>query len=81
MKNTDHDRAEEARRTLERVRGEDAGLFGHAQGAADAVRERFDDGTQQDDWAELWGKRIGRGMGLVFVTYLVWHLVTTYIMN
>jgi len=77
----DDRRKEEARRALERVRGEDAGFFGHGKGAADAVRERYDDGSGDDDWAEIWGKRIGRGAGIIFVAFLVWHLVTTYLVK
>ncbi len=34
---------------------------------------------ETSDPAEVWGKRIGRGLGIVFVIYLIWHLLTTYV--
>ena len=33
---------------------------------------------EQNDAIDLWGKRIGRGIGYVIVLILLWHLSTTY---
>ena len=35
----------------------------------------------EEDAIEIWGRRIGRGLGLLFALYLVWHLLTTYILT
>ncbi len=32
----------------------------------------------ENDPVELWGKRIGRGIGYVIAAYLIYHLATTY---
>jgi hypothetical protein len=31
------------------------------------------------DAAEIWGKRIGRGLGFLFALFLIWQLLTTYV--
>ena len=36
-------------------------------------------GGDERDPAELWGKRIGRGLGFAFALYLIWHLLSTYV--
>ena len=41
-------------------------------GAADA---------EPDDRIEVWGRRIGRGLGLIFAVVLVVHLVRTYVIG
>ena len=33
-----------------------------------------------DDAIEIWGKRIGRGLGFLFALYLIWHLFSKYLM-
>ncbi len=33
------------------------------------------------DWAEIWGRRIGRGLGYLFALYLLWHLLATYVIS
>lgn len=45
--------------------------------AAGRVGDHFS-GRDGDDRVEIWGKRIGRGLGLVFALGLVVHLVATY---
>ncbi|MDJ0612735.1 MAG: hypothetical protein QNJ29_03605 [Rhizobiaceae bacterium] len=37
--------------------------------------------ADQNDWAEKWGTRIGRILGLIFVIALVTHLLRTYVLN
>ena len=40
-------------------------------------------GTEEpapQDWPEVWGRRIGRGLGYLFALYLLWHLLTTYVL-
>lgn len=32
-----------------------------------------------DDWAEIWGRRLGRGLGTIAVLALIVYLVTTYL--
>jgi len=39
------------------------------------------DNANENEWAEKWGTRIGRGLGFLFVIILVVHLVRTYIFN
>ncbi|MCE1235489.1 MAG: hypothetical protein LWW93_03940 [Hyphomicrobiales bacterium] len=34
-----------------------------------------------DDAAEVWGRRIGRGLALIVAAGLVWHLATTYVLR
>ena len=30
------------------------------------------------DWAEVWGSRIGRTLGVLFAAYLVYYLITHF---
>ena len=32
----------------------------------------------ENDWAVVWGRRIGRTIGFGLAAYLVWHLISTY---
>ncbi len=66
--------AEEMRRTgqqAEKLTG-GAGLPGDD---AHAPREEF------DDWPERWGPRVGRALGYAFAAWLLWHLLSTYVLN
>lgn len=78
----DSERQEEAKRILERVKqdSETAGTSS-MQRVADQMREHIGAAdADQSDWAELWGTRIGRGLGLVFFVFLVIYLTKTYIL-
>ncbi len=37
--------------------------------------------ADQDDRTEVWGRRIGRGLGLIFAAVLVVHLLRTYVIG
>ena len=63
--------AEEMRRTAEQ--GE------KLTGGAGLPREA--DTDEPHDWPEVWGPRVGRALGYAFALYLLWHLLTTYIMK
>ena len=63
--------AEEMRRTAEQ--GEK--LTGGA-GIPGAYEE-----DEPQDWPEVWGPRVGRALGYAFALYLLWHLLTTYVMK
>jgi hypothetical protein len=36
-------------------------------------------GEKSDDPAEIWGRRIGRGLGAVAAVALLYHLLSTYV--
>lgn len=38
-------------------------------------------GTGENEWAELWGTRIGRTLGAIFLIILIVYLLKTYILN
>ncbi|MEO0637020.1 MAG: hypothetical protein AAFY73_10265 [Pseudomonadota bacterium] len=76
----DHEaEAAAARRDLERV-NEQSEVLGSSSFARVATKARDHvmgaDAPDQDDWAEVWGRRIGRSFGIVFAAYLVWWLLT-----
>ncbi|MET0605973.1 MAG: hypothetical protein ABWZ80_05925 [Beijerinckiaceae bacterium] len=33
----------------------------------------------EPDAAEIWGKRVGRTLGVMFALFLIWQLLTTYV--
>ena len=73
----------EAKRILERVAQESETV---GTSSMRRVAERFKDHLQAEDanhdrWTEVWGTRIGRGLGIIFVGYLIYHLVKTYILH
>jgi ferric-dicitrate binding protein FerR (iron transport regulator) len=35
----------------------------------------------EQDWTERWGRRIGLALGYGLALYLVWHLLTTYVIG
>lgn len=37
--------------------------------------------SDENEWAELWGKRIGRTLGAIFVIVLIIHLLRTYVFH
>ena len=65
--------AERARRDLARMHEQSEKLLGPGQ--------QEGSGEQEEDFAEVWGKRIGRGMGIVFALFLVVYLLNTYVLN
>ncbi|MFN0265012.1 hypothetical protein ACKTEK_14165 [Tepidamorphus sp. 3E244] len=75
----DEKRRQEALRDLERV-NESAEVIGTSAFRRAAKHFSAEDATK-DDWAELWGKRIGRGLSLLIVLFLIYHLVTTYVLR
>ncbi len=62
--------AEDARRDLARMQQQTEKLLGPE-----------DDSTGQgkDDFVEVWGQRIGRGLGIAFAIFLLVYLFRTYI--
>lgn len=78
----DDDSQEESRRILERAHRESESIGTSSMArTANRVAEHFKGGEDpKDDNIEIWGKRIGRGLGLIAVIALTWHLVATYIL-
>lgn len=69
-----------ALRDLERA-AEHSETIGTSQFTRSALRARdhfMGEGETSEDAVEVWGKRIGRLLGLAFVVGLVVHLVWTY---
>ncbi|WP_321334025.1 hypothetical protein [Breoghania sp.] len=74
-------REREAQQALERVQG-DSETLGTSSftRVAERTRDHFSarDKQAEDDPIEVWGTRIGRGLGFVFAIALVIYLVATY---
>jgi hypothetical protein len=72
----DEDRRRDAERALERVRMESEvlGSSSLVRAAGDALRHLGGADAPKDDPIELWGRRIGRSLGVVFVIYLLYTL-------
>ncbi len=71
---------DEAAKTQERMAREMARLEGQGEkllGGGVA----HDAGGGADDPIEIWGRRIGRGLGYAFALYLIWHLLSTYVLK
>jgi len=80
---TDKQREREAKRILDRIENESetvgrSSMRRVAEHTRSHLRAEDADQTQ---WAEVWGTRIGRGLGLVFVVVLIIYLARTYILN
>ena len=76
-------RRKEALRDIERI-GETSEVVGTSafRRAAQGTLEHFSaNDAAKDDWAELWGRRIGRGLSVVIVVVLVIHLLNTYVLS
>ena len=74
---------EEAKRILERIEQESEVV---GTSSMRRVAERVKDhATAQDKegdtWAEVWGTRIGRTLGMIFFVFLVFYLLRTYIFD
>ena len=39
-----------------------------------------DGSDNANDPMEIWGRRIGRGLGIVFALYLIWHMLVKYVL-
>ncbi|MEM1200506.1 MAG: hypothetical protein AAGI06_14485 [Pseudomonadota bacterium] len=63
--------AEQARRDLARMQEQSEKLLGPG--------EQSGPGGEEEDFAEVWGKRIGRGLGIAFALFLVVYLLNTYV--
>lgn len=68
-----------AREALARVAGEGE-IFASSALSRDGTPASVSPSGREaeSDAVEIWGKRIGRGLGIVFALVLVVHLVTTY---
>jgi tetrahydromethanopterin S-methyltransferase subunit G len=73
----------ESKRILERVAQESETIgTSSVKRVAERVKGHLSaQDTDENQWAELWGKRIGRTLGAVFVIVLIIHLLRTYIFN
>lgn len=67
----DIDRARKARDDLRRLDQQNEKIFGAAP--------RHDPPPEADDAIEVWAKRSGRALGFLFAAYLIWHLISTYV--
>jgi|EndMetStandDraft_3_1072993.scaffolds.fasta_scaffold1982341_2 hypothetical protein len=66
---SDDKNARESRRIINRVGQETEATM------AQRVRNHMEGrDADQNDWAEVWGTRIGRGMGVVILLILLWSL-------
>ncbi len=63
--------AERARRDLARMQEQSEKLLGPGDQAGP--------GGGEEDYAEVWGKRIGRGLGIAFALFLIVYLLNTYV--
>ena len=63
--------AERARRDLARMQEQSEKILGPG--------EQGGPGAEEEDYAEVWGKRIGRGLGIAFALFLIVYLLNTYV--
>jgi hypothetical protein len=77
MPKQDDKRQNESRRIIERVSQESDMAGGSMVGnAAQRVRDHVSAAdTDPEDWAEYWGKRIGRTLGLIITIGLIGWLL------
>ena len=75
------------RREMARLSAQGEKIFGPgelAQGAeaGRAGRPAGDEapGEAAPDAVEIWARRVGRGLGYAFALYLLWHLLSTYVL-
>lgn len=70
MKKQEHDdQVRRAKADLRRVEQQSEKILGAGTRQSD---------SDENDPIDLWGKRIGRGIGYVIVIILIWQLTTTY---
>lgn len=65
--------AERARRDLARMHEQSEKLLGPDQHDGQS--------GQEEDFAEVWGKRIGRGLGIAFALFLIVYLLGKYVLK
>ena len=71
QKRGDKEQEEESRRILERVERDSSDFF--LRGTKRARDHFAANDAQHEDWTELWGRRIGRTLGLGFaIVLIVW---------
>ncbi len=73
----------ESKRILERVAQESETVGASStRRIAERVKNHLSaEDTNENEWAELWGKRIGRTLGAVCVIILIIYLIQTYIFH
>jgi hypothetical protein len=78
---SDSEKIREARRILDRVHRESAAAGDSALArAASRMRNHFSGSDDPaDDAVEIWGKRIGRTLGLALFLFLLVYLARTYL--
>lgn len=71
------DRENESKRILDRVAREAEGGGSLISRTSQRVRGHMTaDDADKADWAEYWGTRIGRGLGILFVVcLLIWFIL------
>lgn len=77
------DRTERERRTINRLNAE-SDVIGTSATArmASSIKNRFGAAdVDQNDPVEVWGTRIGRGLGLIAAIGLAIYLFITYVLN
>lgn len=73
----------ESKRILESVAQESETLGASStRRIAERVKNHLSaEDTNENEWAELWGKRIGRTLGAICVVILIIYLIQTYIFH
>ncbi len=74
---------QEAKKILERVQqeSETVGASSMRRTAEHITSHIKADDADENEWAELWGKRIGRTLSVIFFIVLVIYLVRTYVLH
>lgn len=77
------DNEAESKRILERVAQESETVgTSSVKRVADRVKDHMStQDADENEWAELWGKRIGRSLGAIAVIVLIIYLLRTYILH
>lgn len=74
---------DEAEKILKRVeqQSETLGTSSMRRTAENIKAHMSGDDADENDWAELWGKRIGRALSVIFFIILLIYLLRTYVLN
>jgi len=77
------DEETESKRILERVEQESETVgTSSVKRVAERVKGHLSaEDTDENEWVELWGKRIGRTLGAIFVIFLIIYLLRTYLFH